>query len=99
MHKYMNTVNMASNNYNDQFDDAMKVNSNVLKIKFFFILLKYERGRAHIKDEKESCAFAKLSSLESVSSDNDDTDTQDKGGWVSRPSKYKSKTFEAFLNK
>ncbi|XP_066029074.1 uncharacterized protein [Pocillopora verrucosa] len=60
---------------------------------------KYERRKAHVKDETESRAFAKLSK-EHMSSDDDDTDTDEgEGGWVSRPPKYRSKTLEAFLNK
>ncbi|RMX45155.1 hypothetical protein pdam_00022782, partial [Pocillopora damicornis] len=59
---------------------------------------KYERRKAHVKDETESRAFAKLSK-EHMSSDDDDTDTDEgEGGWVSRPPKYRSKTLEAFLN-
>ena len=68
------------------------------KSKFFFLLQKYERRRAYVKDENESRAFAKLSK-EHMSSDDDDTDSEGEGGWVSQPPKYRSRTLEIFLNK
>ena len=51
-----------------------------------------------MKDENESRALAKLSK-EHMSSDDDDTDSEGEGGWVSQPPKYRSKTLETFLNK
>ena len=66
--------------------------------KFLFLLQKYERRKAYVKDENESRAFAKLSK-EHMSSDYDDTDSEGEGGWLYQPPKYRSKTLETFLNK
>ena len=47
-------------------------------------VLKYERRRNFVKDEKESRAFASLSK-QHMSTDDDDSASEPEGGWVSRP--------------
>lgn len=51
-----------------------------------------------MKDERETRAFSALSK-EHMSTDEDDTDAEGEGGWVSRPPSYRSRTISVFLKK
>ena len=53
------------------------------------------RGGGHVKDARESRAFSALSK-EHMSTDEDNTDADGEGGWVSRPPTYRSNNLSPF---
>ena len=52
----------------------------------------------YVKDEKECRAFSALTK-DDMSTDEDGSEAEGEGGWVSRPPSYRSRTITVFLSK